>query len=67
MWHHLISPLLCVAQWGLANGVAAAFIIRDLIRGGEAALESNPYAKMVRELTDVNWRFETMGKLMVLS
>jgi Rieske Fe-S protein len=36
-----------MSKWGLANGVAAGSILRDLIVSGESALESNPYAKLV--------------------
>ena len=36
-----------MSKWGLTNGVAAGWIIRDLVLGGEAAVESSKYARMV--------------------
>jgi len=37
-----------MSKWGLANGVAAGEIIRDLlVNGEEATMKSNPYAVML--------------------
>jgi len=44
---HSLYTATAMSKWGLANGVAAAAIIRDLVTQGESALESNRYAKML--------------------
>lgn len=36
-----------MSKWGLANGVAAGWILRDLVLGGEAAVDSGKYTRMI--------------------